>query len=130
MTAHPHVSADPAAAPPLRRRLGGACLECGGAIPLARQRTAEFCCDPCRKAWNNRRMIRGAELHDLYMAHRFDRDAAQALGVLQAMNRMVAGWREEDRRRRGGRRSWRKPAVVLEERPYLKVQVSSVRAGK
>lgn len=130
MTAHPHEIAAATPAPSLRRRLGGACLECGEVIPPGKQALAEFCCNACRKTWNNRRMKRGAELHDLYMAHRFDRAEAKDLGVLQAMNRMVANWREEDRRKRNSRRSWRKPAVVLEERPYLKVHVSKLRSGK
>ncbi|NUR12322.1 MAG: transcriptional regulator [Bradyrhizobium sp.] len=93
-----------------------ACLECGG----DRSAKAEFCSASCRTDFNNRRKARGAELHDLFMAHRFDRANAQALGVLQAMNRMASIWREEDKARRDSRRSWRATREVLEERPYLR----------
>ncbi|WP_279483428.1 transcriptional regulator [Aureimonas sp. SK2] len=71
-------------------------------------------------AWNNRRRDRGAELYDLYMAHRFERDPAKARGVFQAINRLASDFRREDRERRAGRRSWRRMDVVLEERPHLK----------
>ncbi|TPM06972.1 transcriptional regulator [Mesorhizobium sp. B2-3-7] len=93
-----------------------ACLECGG----PRSPKAEFCSAGCRTDFNNRRKARGAELHDLYMAHRFDRANAKTAGVLQAMNRMASNWREEDKARRDGRRSWRATSEVLAERPYLR----------
>lgn len=105
-----------------------ACLECGLAYPANPNR--EFCSAACRKRWNNRRMTRGAEMLDLYMAHRFERGLAQQLGVFQAINRLAANFREEDRQTRDGRRSWRSPRAVLEERPYLKAVVSRVRAGR
>lgn len=93
-----------------------ACLECGeDAAPAG-----EFCSDRCRTVFNNRIKRRGAVLASLFMAHRFDRDMATSLGVLQAMNRLASDWRAEDRAERGGRRSWRKPADILGERPYLK----------
>lgn len=112
------MSANLAAAsggPSVRQRVH-ACLECGG----PRSAKGEFCANSCRDSFNNRRKARGAELHDLYMAHRFDRASAQDLGVLQAMNRMASVWREEDKARRAGRRSWRDTREVLAERPYLR----------
>jgi len=130
MTGHPHVSTEAACRPSLRGRLVGPCLECGGPLPVAAQKGQEFCCTACRKAFNNRRAVRGAELHDLFMAHRFARDEATELGVLQAMNRMASNWREEDRRHRDSRRSWRRPAAVLAERPFLKAQAVKVRVGR
>lgn len=93
------------------------CLECG--VP-ATGRAAEFCSQACRFAFNNRRKRRGAELYDLYMAHRFDRAVATELGVFQAINRLASDYREQDKAERAGRRSWRKPRAVLSERPYLK----------
>lgn len=96
-----------------------ACLECGvDLVPGARER--EFCASPCRMAWNNRRRDRGAELYDLYMAHRFERDEAKARGVFQAINRLASDFRREDRALRAGRRSWRRTEIVLGERPHLK----------
>lgn len=103
-----------------------ACLECGA----PRSRTADFCSKSCRSDFNNRRKARGAELYDLYMAHRFQRSVALDLGVFQAINRLASNFREEDRAERDGRRSWRKPEAVLGERPYLKSIVTRVRAGR
>jgi hypothetical protein len=120
------VSAALAVAPggPSVKQRVHACLDCGGPRSANSQssktRRGEFCSIACRDAFNNRRKARGAELYDLYMAHRFDRANAQALGVLQAMNRMASNWREEDKARRDGRRSWRQTRDVLDERPYLR----------
>lgn len=99
--------------PSVRCRLN-ACQECGGPAPLK----ARFCSPAHRQAFNNRRLQRGAEIYDLFMAHRFDRKQAQQLRVLQAMNRMASLWNEEDKA--AGRRSWRDTREVLAERPYLR----------
>lgn len=93
-----------------------ACLECGA----DHRCKGDFCSTACRHDFNNRRKARGAELYDLYMAHRFERGLAKQLGVFQAINRLASNYREEDKARRAGRRSWRSPRVVLEERPFLK----------
>lgn len=93
-------------------------------------RAREFCGDRCRQAWNNRRLQRGAELYDLYMAHRFERAEASDLGVFQAINRLASDFRAEDHDNRDGRRSWRKPRAVLAERPYLKSMKTQIRAGR
>lgn len=105
-----------------------ACLECGTQFAAARGR--EFCTSACRQRWNNRRMQRGAELYDLYMAHRFDRANAQALGVFQAVNRMASNFHTEDAAERAGRRSWRATRAVLEERPYLRAVTTRMRMGR
>lgn len=93
-----------------------ACLECGSET----RSKGDFCSASCRHDFNNRRKARGAEIYDLYMAHRFDRATAADLGVFQAINRLASNFREEDKARRSGRRSWRSPRAVLEERPFLK----------
>jgi len=103
-----------------------ACLECGAEC-LSK---GDFCCNACRFSFNNRRKARGIEFYDLYMAHRWERDTAKRLGVLQAMNRLASDFRAEDRADREGRRSWRRPAEVLAERPYLKSIRMRVRAGR
>lgn len=103
-----------------------ACLECGQGTTLK----GEFCSAKHRSDWNNRRKQRGAELYDLYMAHRFDRAVAQDLKVFQAINRMASNFREEDKVRRAGRKSWRAPQTVLEERPYLRSVTTHVRIGR
>lgn len=93
-----------------------ACLECG-ADHICK---GEFCSTACRHDFNNRRKARGAELYDLYMAHRFERDRSKQLGVFQAINRLASIYRQEDLHRRSGRKSWRSPRAVLEDRPFLK----------
>lgn len=103
-----------------------ACLECG----KAKTEKADFCSGRCRVRFNNRRKMRGAELYDLYMAHRFDRQRAQELGVFQAINRLASIYRSEDVADRAGRRSWRPPAAVLDERPFLKSISTKIRSGR
>lgn len=102
------------------------CLECGA----AHERAGDFCCRACKDVWSNRCKARGAELYHLYMAHRFERPLAAKLGLFQAINRLASNWRAEDRARRDGRKSWRSPRAVMEERPYLKASVTRVRAGR
>ena len=98
------------------------CLECGQPFGSA-VREAEFCGPPCRMVFNNRRAKRGAELYDLFMALRHDRQTATALKVWRLLNRCAAIFREEDRSEREGRRSWRHPAEILARRPYLKAEI-------
>lgn len=100
------------------------CCECGSAYE-AITADAAFCSTPCRKAWNNRRAVRGAELYDLFMALRFDRTTATTLKVLTLISRLASIYRAEDRAERAGRLSWRAPAAILERRPYLKAEVLS-----
>lgn len=101
-----------------------ACLECGGPY-TPRQADAEFCGPVCRKAWNNRRLVRGAELYDLVMALRWDRAVASTLHVFTALSRMAAGFRREDVEQRGGRRSWAPPARIIARKPYLRGEALS-----
>ena len=113
--------ATPLRRPTMRAR---ACTECGSTF-LAEARTphAEFCGAPCRKAFNNRRMVRGAELYDLVMALRYDRKLATAFKVWKLICRMAATFHEEDATQRAGRKSWRSPRVVVERHPYLRATV-------
>ena len=104
---------------PLPRTLKCTCAECGASYEAARD-TSEFCSPACRKAFGNRRAMRGAELYDLFMAHRFERQAAQDAHVLQAMNRLASNWRQQDKDERAGRKSWRRLAAVPAERAYLR----------
>jgi len=105
--------------PPRFRRL---CLECGEPFESVSPR-AEFCKTGCCKSWNNRRMVRGAELYDLFMSMRFDRGVAQEMGVWSLLCRMAAGFRDEDMQKRQGRASWRSPKTILSRRPYLRAVV-------
>lgn len=103
-----------------------ACLECGEQT----WSKGDFCGPACRIDFNNRRKARGAELYDLYMAFRYERKLAVALGVWQAIARLAAKFRDEDRASRDSRRSWRNPGEVLDERPYLTGVKMRVRAGR
>lgn len=106
------------------------CLECGEQFQ-ARDHEAHYCTSACRKAFNNRRAVRGAELYDLYMAHRFERPEAQANGVFKAINRLASNWREQDRRERSGRKSWRPFQKIFDAKPYLgAVRLGWMRAGR
>jgi hypothetical protein len=106
------------------------CLECRE--PYASRRVkAEFCGDRCRKLWNNRRMTRGAEIYDLFMALRFDRGIATALHVFTLVSRLARVFRDDDMARRDGRRSWQRPRSVIEHRPSLNsVIINSNAAGR
>jgi hypothetical protein len=94
------------------------CLECGKPV-VSTAVNAEFCCSACRKAWNNRRMVRGAELYDFMMVLRYDRGRAKALRIWTLMCRLVALFREDDHNVRAGRRSWSPAEQVLDKKAYL-----------
>lgn len=103
------------------------CLECGQSF-AASVSGAEFCGPGCRMVFNNRRAKRGAELYDLFMALRHDRATATLFKVWRLLNRLAAIFRDEDRRERDGRPSWRHPSAIIERRPYLKADV--LRSGR
>lgn len=107
-----------AAAPGFHRT----CSECGRSYTAAKQH-GDFCAGDCRKAWNNRRMTRGAEVYDLLMAWRYDRKVSGAVKAWTLLCRMARGFREQDRREREGRHSWRPAPEVLARRPYLNAAV-------
>lgn len=94
------------------------CSECG-TEHLAAARHADFCTTECRKAFNNRRLVRGAELYDLVMVLRYERPIAKALKVWKLICRLAAVHRDEDVRQREGRHSWRPAKQVIERYPYL-----------
>jgi hypothetical protein len=94
------------------------CLECGEVFARVRPE-AEFCGRTCVRAWNNRRMTRGAEIYDLIMTIRYDREKATLFKVWRTINRLAALFRDEDRDRRGGRRSWRRIETIRTGKPFL-----------
>lgn len=110
------------AAPTFKRE----CLWCGAGF-RASARHGEFCRLECRRAFNNQRAMRGAELYDLAMALRHDRKTATAYGVLKLMWRLCSLFRDEDKRLRAGRKSWRSPAEIIERRPYLNNELMQKR---
>ena len=94
------------------------CVECGGEIKADARREAEFCCTPCRQSFNNRRAMRGAELYDLFMSQRFDRAKAGEKGAWSVMCGLASAYRNADRAKRAGRRSWRKLDAALGNVPF------------
>ena len=86
------------------------CKECNNDLT---GRAKEFCSSPCRMAFNNRRMKRGAEIYDLFRAMRRERDQAKALGIWSEMCRLELRWHQEDEAERPGRKSYVAPATAL-----------------
>lgn len=83
------------------------CRECGiDLTPLGLRKTAVFCTTEHRKAWNNRRMIRGAELYDLFMSNRYQREEATAAGAWSIATNLARAYRDSDNTLRDGRASW------------------------
>lgn len=89
------------------------CSECGCEFTTATAH-GDFCSSPCRKSFNNRRALRGAELYDLFMALRYERELAAKLKVWKVICRLAAGYRADDIAERDGRKSWRSIRKVLE----------------
>lgn len=83
------------------------CRECSKPLDPDRKGNTEFCDTHCRISWRNRRMSRGADLYDAFMAMRFDRDAAKDKGLWALMCRMASAWNEEDKA--AGRQSYFPP---------------------
>lgn len=95
-----------------------ACQECGSDF-TPQTLHAEFCSTACRKGFNNRRAVRGAELYDLFMTLRYDRKLAAKLKVWKLLCRMAMGYRREDQAERAGRKSWGATSRIIAARPYL-----------
>lgn len=97
----------------------GNCIECGKAIEQKKHGPpAEFCSEPCRQNWRNRRMARGAILYDLVMAWRFDRKGTGP-DAFALLCKAAASFNYEDKNERGGRRSYRRYRQVAEDNPHF-----------
>lgn len=90
------------------------CRECGTCYttPTARKK---FCSVPCEKAFNNRRMRRGAILYDLFMASRYQTREFSATELRSIYQRLGMRFREEDVNERAGRHSWLPVPDTLEK---------------
>ena len=79
------------------------CVECGGAFNAVSRKTAagvnksRFCGTPCRKKFNNRRMVRGAILYDLSMTMRKDRKDGSFGDLCHQISLFLAADREAGR---------------------------------
>jgi hypothetical protein len=84
------------------------CRECG-----AETAGGVFCTGPaCRSAWHNRRKARGAEVYDLLMAMRFERDKAKADKLFTVICGLASVYRDGDNAEREGRMSWDSDAAL------------------
>jgi predicted nucleic acid-binding Zn ribbon protein len=79
------------------------CRECGKEF-VARQRTAQFCSDPCRAAFNRRRRDRGAELYDFVMS--------PGKATEPIVRNLIDAYRAADAALRGGRPSYQPPEAA------------------
>lgn len=109
------------------------CRECGQpfeATNRGRGSAPIFCAEACKKTFNNRRMLRGARLYDLFMLCRYQRGVAQARGVWALVCEVARQWRDEDKRERGGRPSWRSYDELHEGlAPYRATVIASAGVG-
>jgi len=87
------------------------CMECGCQIPAKPAKKGpvpKFCGQACSKTFNNRRMTRGAELYDLLMAGRFQRETHAGMWR-PTMSVLATHFHDKDKRERDGRQSWHTP---------------------
>lgn len=91
---------------PARGRREHLCHECGCVIERKgpSRRPPKFCCDAHRKAFNNRRMTRGAVLYDEIMKWRFRR--GENKDAIALLAQLASIYRDKDNRARDGRPSW------------------------
>lgn len=90
------------------------CHECSKEF-ATRRADAVFCSTECRKAFNNRRAVRGAELYDLFRALRRDRAKAKELNVWTALCRLELRWHQEDQERAPHGKTYRDAKTVMTE---------------
>ena len=94
------------------------CKECGAEVSSANPARPKLFCDKaCRNAHLNRRRDRGAELYDLFMALRFERDRAAAANVWTLLCDRASAYRDSDKAKRGGRKSWQDLTAALDAIP-------------
>lgn len=88
------------------------CRECTTLFKRYRA-SSTFCSAACRRIWNNRRAMRGAELYDLFRAMRNERAIAAEIGLWKDICRLEKTWTEEDDRERPDRRSYIPPQEAV-----------------
>lgn len=89
------------------------CRECGKSLAgLGLKPSATFCTVEHRKAFNNRRMQRGAELYDIFMALRYEREFATEHNLFTVLSSVARAYRDSDKVLRDGRKSWNAKETV------------------
>lgn len=92
------------------------CQECGSKFE-AKTKRARFCSTACRMAFTNRRRDRGAELYDLVMAMRHERERTKDMKLWSLVCDRASAFRESDKTMREGRKSWREVEETLSDLP-------------
>ena len=104
------------------------CKECGLDLARLSNRPVKaekvFCSAPCKQNFNNRRRDRGAELYDLFMELRFNRTVAAERNVWTTLCDRASAYRDADKAKRGGRRSWRDLNDALDALPLYRSQTA------
>ena len=105
------------------------CPECHAEF-TTEHHSKRFCSDKCKRDFNNRRLKRGAVVYDAFMALRYDRGWAKAVGLWQLLCAIAAEWRAEDREQ--GRDSYIRPDQWVEEnRAWLRsTNLGNVNCGR
>lgn len=94
------------------------CAECSTPYTATRSHS-RFCSVKCRREFNNRRQVRGAQLYDLIMLMRYQRAEAKRLQIWTKLCRIAEMFRDEDISKRDGLPSWRDPREIMDDKPYL-----------
>lgn len=93
------------------------CLECEASFhPNYRKPDQKFCSSKCCAAFNNRRMTRGAEFYDYFMAMRYNR--ASHASAMQVLTKMAAAYHDLDDLTRDGRRSYHLPDMSADPQAF------------
>lgn len=100
------------------------CNECGTTYQPGRA-DQFFCARKCRMDFENRRMLRGSEIYDLFMIMRYERGIARMRGVWAIACRLAQQWKAEDDEKRSGRASWTPVARALARYPVTMVTADS-----
>lgn len=101
------------------------CAECGSDLATPGQNTKmsptkKFCSAPCRMGFNNRRRDRGAELYDLFMNLRFNREASAKRQVWSLMCSMASAYNDADTHKRKGRKSYQTLGDAIDALPIAR----------
>lgn len=97
----------------------GICRECGAEMTWTRK-PKFFCSSACRQEHTNRRRDRGAQMYDLFMALRYDRQNAKGKEVWTKLCRLAEKFHDDDLVQ--GRESTIPLERVLEQHSYLAAQ--------
>ena len=97
------------------------CQECGEPF-TAKKHHAKFCSTSCRKTWNNRRAMRGAQLYDAVMAMRYDRKKAKALAKKIKVGKSGRTISDADRKKVKGMAKMKKAKGMAEMKGMAKMK--------